>query len=239
MKAGGRFVEDVQLAPAASCCPPARPARARSSVAAPRRRRVSSPADRGADSPGRPAAGARAPGPGCGWRWKRRQGLVHGPLAARRGSSGRSSFHVEHLALEPAAAADLAGHEHVGQEHHLDLHVPRALARLAAAARHVERERAGRVASARGPAAARRTVRAARRMPSRRSPGWSAACGRWATDRSSTTSASASHPSRPRTSPTGSPRCSLALWPPCSRALELPVEHVVDQRGSCPTRTRR
>ena len=37
---------------------------------------------------------------------------------------------VEHLALEAGAAAGLAGHEDVGQEHHLHLHVTRALARL-------------------------------------------------------------------------------------------------------------
>jgi hypothetical protein len=44
----------------------------------------------------------------------------------------------------------LAGHRDVGQELHFDLHLALALARLAAATRHVEREGAGRQAAAPG-----------------------------------------------------------------------------------------
>jgi hypothetical protein len=55
--------------------------------------------------------------------------------------------HVEHLGLEPLAAARVARHEDVGHEHHLDLDVARALARLAPPAGDVEREGAPRVAA--------------------------------------------------------------------------------------------
>ena len=47
---------------------------------------------------------------------------------------------LEHLRLEPLAVALVARHEHVGEELHLDADLALALARLAAAARHVERE---------------------------------------------------------------------------------------------------
>ena len=49
----------------------------------------------------------------------------------------------EHLRLEALAVALIARHEHVGEELHLDAHFAFALARLAASARHVEREVAG------------------------------------------------------------------------------------------------
>ena len=54
---------------------------------------------------------------------------------------------LEHLRLEPLAFADLARHEDVGEELHLDLDHAFALARLAAPAGHVEREVAGRQAA--------------------------------------------------------------------------------------------
>ena len=47
--------------------------------------------------------------------------------------------------LVAGAAADLAGHEHVGQKDHLDLHVAGAVAGLAAAAGQVEGEGGGGV----------------------------------------------------------------------------------------------
>src|SRR6266436_10343310 len=47
---------------------------------------------------------------------------------------------LERLAVVALSAADLAGHVHVGQEVHLDLHEPVALAGLAAPALDVERE---------------------------------------------------------------------------------------------------
>ena len=54
---------------------------------------------------------------------------------------------LERLAVVARALADLARHVDVGQEVHLDLDLPVALARLAAAARDVEAEAARRVAA--------------------------------------------------------------------------------------------
>ena len=54
---------------------------------------------------------------------------------------------LERLAVVALALADLAGHVHVGQEVHLDLDLPVALAGLAAAALDVEAEAAGLVAA--------------------------------------------------------------------------------------------
>ena len=51
---------------------------------------------------------------------------------------------LEHLRLEPLAVALIARHEDVGEELHLDPHLAFALARFAAAARHVEGEVARR-----------------------------------------------------------------------------------------------
>src|SRR2546427_348177 len=51
-------------------------------------------------------------------------------------------LYLEHLGLEALPLAHVARDEHVGEEHHLDQHVSRALARLAAPACHVEGERA-------------------------------------------------------------------------------------------------
>ena len=53
-------------------------------------------------------------------------------------------LHFEHLRPETLAVALIARHEHVREELHLDADLPFALARLAAAARHVEREVARR-----------------------------------------------------------------------------------------------
>src|SRR5439155_17148916 len=54
---------------------------------------------------------------------------------------------VERLAAVALALADFAGDGHVREEVHLDLDVSVAGARLAAAALHIEREAAGRVAA--------------------------------------------------------------------------------------------
>ena len=55
--------------------------------------------------------------------------------------------HLERLAVVARALARLARHVDVGQEVHLDLDLPVALARLAASAAHVEREAARLVAA--------------------------------------------------------------------------------------------
>ena len=55
--------------------------------------------------------------------------------------------HLQRLAVEALAAADVAGDEDVGQEVHLDLDQPVALAGLAAAALDVEAEPARPVAA--------------------------------------------------------------------------------------------
>src|SRR6185503_158962 len=47
---------------------------------------------------------------------------------------------VEDFSTVAAAAAGLARDEHVGEKHHLDLHVPGALTDLAPSARQIERE---------------------------------------------------------------------------------------------------
>ena len=52
---------------------------------------------------------------------------------------------VEHRALEACPAAHLAGDEDIGEEDHLHLHVPGALALLAATSREVEGEGGGSV----------------------------------------------------------------------------------------------
>ena len=67
--------------------------------------------------------------------------------------------HLQRLAVEALAAADVAGDEHVGQEVHLDLDQPVALAGLAAAALDVEAEPARPVAARLGLGQARRTSR--------------------------------------------------------------------------------
>src|SRR4029077_1189835 len=54
-----------------------------------------------------------------------------------------AQLHLEHFLLEALPAAYLARHEYIREKHHLDQHVARALARLAADTGHVERERAG------------------------------------------------------------------------------------------------
>ena len=59
-------------------------------------------------------------------------------------------LHVEHRRLETLAVAVFARHVHVGEELHLDLHLALALARLAAATGHVEREGTGREPAAAG-----------------------------------------------------------------------------------------
>ena len=56
----------------------------------------------------------------------------------------RAVLHLEHLRLEAAAVALIARHEDVGEKLHLDAHFAFALARLASAAGHVEREVARR-----------------------------------------------------------------------------------------------
>src|SRR5262245_5594524 len=66
--------------------------------------------------------------------------LVDGPLE-HVGDRLAPDPNVEHLALETAAAAGVAGNEDVGEEDHLDQDLSRALALLAAAAAGVERER--------------------------------------------------------------------------------------------------
>src|SRR5713226_5828495 len=70
--------------------------------------------------------------------------LVHCPLE-RPSDAEPLQLDVEHFALEPRSAADFAGHEDVGEEHHFDEHVPGAFARLASSTRDVERERTGRI----------------------------------------------------------------------------------------------
>src|SRR3989442_1489735 len=72
------------------------------------------------------------------------QRLVHGPLE-HVVDRAAAELHLEHRFLEALARADVAGHEHVGEEHHIDQYVPRPFAGLAPPPGHVERERAGRV----------------------------------------------------------------------------------------------
>ena len=73
--------------------------------------------------------------------------LVHRPLE-HVVDRAAVQLHLQHVLLEALSLAHLAWHEHVGEEHHLDQHVPRALARLAPAPpRDVEREGARRVAA--------------------------------------------------------------------------------------------
>ena len=55
--------------------------------------------------------------------------------------------HFEHVGLETFPAAGVAGHEHIGHEHHLHLNRPGAFARFAATAFHIEGEVSGTVSS--------------------------------------------------------------------------------------------
>ena len=63
------------------------------------------------------------------------------------GDAQAAEPHLERLAVVALPLADLARHVDVGQEVHLDLHEAVALARLAAAALHVEREASRPVAA--------------------------------------------------------------------------------------------
>src|SRR4029453_19257952 len=54
---------------------------------------------------------------------------------------------LEGLPIVPLALADLARHVHVGQEVHLDLDQPVALARFATPALHIERESSRTIAA--------------------------------------------------------------------------------------------
>src|SRR2546427_8139911 len=74
------------------------------------------------------------------------QRLVHRPVE-HVVDRAAVELHLEHLGLEALPLAHVAGDEHVGEEAHLYLPVSRALARLAAAPRDVEGERARAVAS--------------------------------------------------------------------------------------------
>ena len=65
----------------------------------------------------------------------------------RVGDREAAVLHLERLAVVAAAAARVAGDEDVGEEVHLDAQHAVALARLAAAALHVEREAPGLVAA--------------------------------------------------------------------------------------------
>jgi hypothetical protein len=65
--------------------------------------------------------------------------LVHGPLQHVVDRMPVDP-HVEHLPPVAGAGTHLARYEHIGQEDHLDLHVPGALAPVAPAAGQVERE---------------------------------------------------------------------------------------------------
>ena len=74
------------------------------------------------------------------------QRLIHGPFE-HLVDPASLELDLEDLLLEPLPLAHLARHEHVGEKHHLDQHVSRALTRFTPAACDVERERAGRVAA--------------------------------------------------------------------------------------------
>ena len=75
--------------------------------------------------------------------------FIDGPLQRPRDVEPLQ-LDIEHLALEPCAAAHFTRHEDVGEEHHLDEHMPCAFARFAAPTRDVERERTRRVAAGAG-----------------------------------------------------------------------------------------
>ena len=142
---GGGLVEDVQR-PARS---PPSTAPSRASRAAPHRRRASSRAGPAARTRGRPRSaspGAGAPS-GCARR---------SSTASSTGMSSTSAMllplkrDLERLAVVALAVALLARHVHVGQEVHLDLDLPVALAHLAAPALDVEAEPSGLVAARAG-----------------------------------------------------------------------------------------
>ena len=144
-------------------------------------------------------------------------------------------LHVEHFGLEPLAAAVVAWDEHVGHEHHLDLEVARALARLAASAGDVEAERA-RACSRRCRASRQRRRRCAgsRRTPSRTSRDSSAAICRSGSGRSSTTSSSASKPVSDVVRADRSPRCCLARV--LAGELRLERAHAARRARACSCR---
>ena len=135
------------------------------------------------------------------------------------------------VGLEALAAAVVARHEHVGHEHHLDLEIARALARLAAAAGDVEAERARACTAARARAARRRRCAGSRRTPSRTSRDSSAATCRSGSGRCSTTSSIASTPVSASYAPTRSPRCCLARVLAVQLRLERAQQHVVHERA--------
>src|SRR5438093_9463219 len=74
------------------------------------------------------------------------QRLIHGPFEHFMDRAALD-LDLEDVLLESSPLADLAGHEHVREEHHLYEDVSRALTRLAAAPCHVERKRARGVRS--------------------------------------------------------------------------------------------
>src|SRR2546430_16936740 len=70
------------------------------------------------------------------------QRLIQGPFE-HVVDGAATELHLEHLLPEALAGADLTRHEHIGEEHHLDQHVPRSFTRVAPPPGHVERKRAG------------------------------------------------------------------------------------------------
>ena len=139
--------------------------------------------------------------------------------------------HLEHLRLEALAAALVARHEHVGHEHHLDLEIARALARLAAPAGDVEAEGAGGVAAlprsgSVGEDAPDLVVRlhVRHRVRARR------AADRALVDEHHVVERLAAG-ERCRTRRRVSPRCCLAECSPVSLRLERAIQHVVHERA--------
>ena len=101
---------------------------------------------RGGCSRARRRSASRASRAMRGWFSKKSQRVVHRQLE-HVGDAPPLEAHLERLAVVALALAHLARHVDVGQEVHLDLHEPVALARLAAPALHVEREAARPVAA--------------------------------------------------------------------------------------------
>jgi hypothetical protein len=139
--------------------------------------------------------------------------------------------HLERLAVVALALAHLARHVDVGQEVHLDLHQAVALARLAAAALHVEREAPGRSRGSSPPGSAVKSSRIGREQPGvggRDSSAASAPIGLWSM--SITLSISVQPSIRV---------CARDTWAPVEVPRERLVQDVGDRASTCPTPTRR
>ena len=154
VQAGRRLVEDVERAPGVALRQLGRELHALRLAAGERRRALAEVDVAEPDVVQR----LRASG-GCAAGSRRRRSASSTVSSSTSAMLMPAEAHLERLAVVALPLAHLARHVDVGEEVHLDLHEAVALARLAAAALHVEARSAPARSRGSSPRAARRTAR--------------------------------------------------------------------------------